>query len=682
MTILEVNIGTLMSAYATHSTHSIELFPYNENRTKIKRTLFSIHRSVSLIMSLWTQHYKDLMFIDVNFFTKKGRPFELFEFTNTCCQFIDKTRSMLLEKWYGEIQDILIRGNKRRLLPDVRKPKMLGRFYNCVAALMTQQLEDLCIKSIEGYVNFMYDYGNVEDIFYHIIEKHYQKVMPEISLSLNSSPELRTLSHEDLTRNHPSKLPTNSRLYLFLTYDQIRKAKRVPWKSFCEENCNGASKLRKVLSKGKKSNPGQKISINLKDQDTIKSNPGLRISINLEDQDTIVFNPSFSKLRKELVRLIDTIVSGIDKFIRIENILYTDLKLSNDTYLKPAIPISIIQGAKEKIIFLLEEQRIGPELRLQDFDDYISLMNGIDAERIGKFIDSDPPFEDYCENLLLFKEKEAQIPKDLWGTYSTNIVDENDCRPTGRITRLGKEYETIAKKALSIPADTAELMKSKAYVALVEDKIAPEMEIRLRVNMDHILWLMDHAIYSPLEIKKNSNTFQWYLQLPQIFKENREIIADKTIEYQELLKRRIEQFRRDLDSYNEQVQEYNQWGDFSLLSKYKKKATILDNRLVAAMNTIDKINEEETAYGWELTQYPIRKKTHDQLKPFKTLFDAAQDFVDKHNLWMNSQVGTYEPEDIENDVSQIYRIVQKLERQMGDHPQTMILIRDMQYPLK
>lgn len=198
-------------------------------------------------------------------------------------------------------------------------------------------------------------------------------------------------------------------------------------------------------------------------------------------------------------------------------------------------------------------------------------------------------------------------------------------------------------------------------------------------NMDHILWLMDHAIYSPLEIKKNSNTFQWYLQLPQIFKENREIIADKTIEYQELLKRRIEQFRRDLDSYNEQVQEYNQWGDFSLLSKYKKKATILDNRLVAAMNTIDKINEEETAYGWELTQYPIRKKTHDQLKPFKTLFDAAQDFVDKHNLWMNSQVGTYEPEDIENDVSQIYRIVQKLERQMGDHPQTMILIRDVSF---
>lgn len=190
--------------------------------------------------------------------------------------------------------------------------------------------------------------------------------------------------------------------------------------------------------------------------------------------------------------------------MRIENILYTDIKLSNDTFLKPAIPKSIIQEAKEKIIFLLEEQRIGPELRLQDFDDYISLMNGIDAERIGKFIESDPPFEDYCENLILFKEKESQIPKDLWGVIIMGLYEfhrgdfiknleafarhiqqqllmkmiadqQND------ITKLGKEYETIAKKALSTPADTSELMQSKAYVAQVEDKIAPEMEIRLRV---------------------------------------------------------------------------------------------------------------------------------------------------------------------------------------------------------
>lgn len=201
-------------------------------------------------------------------------------------------------------------------------------------------------------------------------------------------------------------------------------------------------------------------------------------------------------------------------------------------------------------------------------------------------------------------------------------------------------------------------------------------------NMSHILWLMDHTIYSPLEIKNNSNTFQWFLKLPSIFEEHREIIAEKTIEYQDSLKKRIEAFRRELQTYYEQVQDYENWGDIKHLSRYKRKATILDNRLIVAMETIDKINEEETAYGWDLSQYPIRKKAHDQLKPFKTLFDAAQDFMDKHDLWMHSQVGTYDPDVISDDVATIYRIIQKLEKQQGDRPITLQLIHDVSVTTK
>lgn len=103
----------------------------------------------------------------------------------------------------------------------------------------------------------------------------------------------------------------------------------------------------------------------------------------------------------------------------------------------------------------------------------------------------------------------------------------------------------------------------------------------------------------------------------------------------------------------------------------------MDSRLVAAMDTIDRINEEETAYGWDLTQYPIRKKTHDQLKPFKTLFDTGQEFMEKHDAWMHSQVGTYDPDEIETDLANIYRVVQKLEKQLSDKPATAQLIKDV-----
>ena len=162
-----------------------------------------------------------------------------------------------------------------------------------------------------------------------------------------------------------------------------------------------------------------------------------------------------------------------------------------------------------------------------------------------------------------------------------------------------------------------------------------------------------------------------------VFKENKGIVAEKTIEYQDFLKKRIEIFKRDLETYWEQVQDYENWGDIKHLLKYKRKAGVLDNKLILAMEKIDKINEEEAAFGWELSQYPLRKQTHDKLGPYKKLFDAGQDFMDKQELWMKSQVGSFDPDDIESDVGTLYRIVYKLEKTFGDHPQTQQLAVDV-----
>lgn len=35
-----------------------------------------------------------------------------------------------------------------------------------------------------------------------------------------------------------------------------------------------------------------------------------------------------------------------------------------------------MEDCKKNIDFLLEDQRVGPELRIQDFDDYVCLING------------------------------------------------------------------------------------------------------------------------------------------------------------------------------------------------------------------------------------------------------------------------------------------------------------------
>jgi len=44
---------------------------------------------------------------------------------------------------------------------------------------------------------------------------------------------------------------------------------------------------------------------------------------------------------------------------------------------------------------------------------------------------------------------------------------------------------------------------------------------------------------------------------------------------------------------------------------------------------------------------------------------------------MYSQVGSFDPDEIDGDVANFYRVIQKLEKQMGEHPTTMQLILDV-----
>lgn len=72
---------------------------------------------------------------------------------------IENTKSLLENQWYGEIHSILLKASLKGILPDVRKLRLIQRFYNCVAALMTQQLEDMCIRSLKTFADFICDYG-------------------------------------------------------------------------------------------------------------------------------------------------------------------------------------------------------------------------------------------------------------------------------------------------------------------------------------------------------------------------------------------------------------------------------------------------------------------------------------------------------------------------------------------
>ncbi|EDS43082.1 dynein-1-beta heavy chain [Culex quinquefasciatus] len=563
---------------------------YDENRTKIKRNLFSINACSEQVLELWDTTFKNLLLVDVKQLIEKGQAYDLTEFTSTVNQQIEEAKIMLNEKWYGSIKTIFNKGVKKKLIPDeVTKPKMLRKFFNSLATLMTRQLQNLCVSSVKAYTEYICDVG--------------------------------------------------------------------------------------------------------------KTNQGFRLTILLENQDTLSFIPSFSRFQIEIIKIIDNVVKAVKSFKRIEQILKPNFPCA-EPLLKPEISGDVIAQCKARICDVLEDQRIGPELRMQDFDQYMTLMNGTDMDEIERFMEKRPSFEEYCKYIQHYKQMEDNVAREIYGVISmgfyefhreglidtleglakfmqAELIAKMTADQQRAASQLANEYEAIATKILTVPKDTVELMSLKAYAIQMEESTIPEMENRLKTNLSRLLYLTDYTIFTPLEIKQNNNTFQWYLKMANIFQDHKNIIAEKVVEYQDSLKRRIENFRRDLEIYWGQLKDYESWGEIKNLQKYKKKATALDNKLVNAMEKIDQINEEEIAYGWELSQYPLRKQCHDKLTPYKKLYDAGQEFMDKNELWMHSQIGLHDPEQVEETVGTLYRTVYTLEKKFSDSYQTQRLAHEV-----
>ncbi|XP_028155786.1 dynein heavy chain 7, axonemal [Ostrinia furnacalis] len=423
-------------------------------------------------------------------------------------------------------------------------------------------------------------------------------------------------------------------------------------------------------------------------------NQGFVINLAFQN-DAIEFEPSFKQFRDQIGLLYDFLIDACRQSPRLETMLYQDYVATSRVTLKPIIDDDLVDDYKKKVADLIAEQRIGPELRVQDFDDYVCLLNGDSLTKVENFINARPEktFEEYCEESVKYVELAREIPSKLEGTIQIGMfrMQRGDLITSlrGAASRLANtllrrmtedyqnmiksiydEYNTIATTLLTPPPDTAALMDLITYCKKTEDVLLDEMEDKLRNVLRYIMFLGDYTNFTPLEMKANNQTFHWYSRMAGVIEECKVICDQKKIEYKELLKTRIAKFIEDLDIYEMQCNEVQYWGDIAELPKYVSRARHLDEKLAGALVKIDQFNEEEASFGYELSQYPKRKAIYDKLVPFKKLFDAGFDFLAKHNLWMTSKVGSFDPEDIEGDVGYYYKIVYKLEKSFQEVPDT------------
>ncbi|NXJ63442.1 DYH7 protein, partial [Rostratula benghalensis] len=431
------------------------------------------------------------------------------------------------------------------------------------------------------------------------------------------------------------------------------------------------------------------------------NHPGFILRLILQN-DGIKFEPDFNEYKDILLNVYTVMIQAVSDIPRVETKLFSKWPKgeSSSTVLKPVILDEILDEHKKRIIEEIIKQSAAPVEHLKLYDKYSFLINKQAEQDTEQFLTEEHTFEEMKTEIIKYQKLAKEIKYTsrkylrlgMFELHCDELISalvkraDNICEKLiskmfkdhqGINVSLCDEFERISEKALTTPSDTQELVELKACVQKMETCDMLELEQKLVDAVNCVAFLVECVNFSTADIRLNTNVFQWYARMPEIFEEHRKIIKEKTDQFQDGLKIRCEQFIEELKSYAKQAEEFSTFGDIEEVNRYLKKAQVLKTKLDLASEKIDQFNSEEEAFGWPVSQYPQHKTIRNALAPYLHLYDMTVEFNRKHKDWTEGSFTEVNPDKVEVDVGNYWHGLYKLEKTLHNSPNALAITRQV-----
>uniref|UniRef100_A0A452E4H5 Dynein axonemal heavy chain 7 n=1 Tax=Capra hircus TaxID=9925 RepID=A0A452E4H5_CAPHI len=121
----------------------------------IRDHLNAMNPTMLSVLDLWHSTFKKLRLVDIEEFHNRQDALELSTFQTIVMKHMESAKETLLKMWFPEVQNIYYQGNKKKLLPTGDSSAKMESFFNCAATLMTLQLQELALVSMQDFTDLI-----------------------------------------------------------------------------------------------------------------------------------------------------------------------------------------------------------------------------------------------------------------------------------------------------------------------------------------------------------------------------------------------------------------------------------------------------------------------------------------------------------------------------------------------
>jgi len=256
--------------------------------------------------------------------------------------------------------------------------------------------------------------------------------------------------------------------------------------------------------------------------------------------------------------------------------------------------------------------------------------------------------------------------------YIDMIVDNLISDHKSENMSICEDFEEIERRALLVPANTAELMANGEYMVHAATVKMEELKERIAQQLYIATHLMGLTALDEKHIELNTKTVNWLTDIKHTLELNSSLYEKYKVEFEEALKARIDELNRQLKDTQPNLIMLNNMDNAEKLPSYADIMRRFLKRFEVFDKEIEWINSEETLLKFGRSTYPLLEELKSIIEPFAELVFLSNKWKRTYAVWMDGTFEDLNGTDMEAQTDNFYKDIVRIQKQYRQKIKQMI----------